>query len=110
MRDKLEKYLLIKSQFPNKAGELDRILNTQKRLLMKMGNQKGNTGDLMLSVAQGYDVATDLLKWMHNVLQGVCEDADLIDGAKARNTIEFLKEDINKLNAEIDSLTGRKYK
>lgn len=90
MRDYNEKYLLIKEQFPNKAGELRRILEAQKRLIKRMGLQKGNTGDLMILCAEGYDVSVDLLEWFKNVLNGICEDSEALrEGSRVRNSLAW---------------------
>lgn len=107
MRDKLEKYLLIKTQFPNFAGELQRIFASQRRVIKSLGYQKDSkVKDLMLLTAESQDVANKMIDWMYEVLKGVCIDAELIDATKARNTIELLNEEMLKLRSTVNLMTG----
>lgn len=107
MRDKLEKYLLIKSQFPNQAGELQRIFASQKRVIKSLGNPKDSkVKDLMLLTSEAQDVTNKLIEWVYQVMQGVCQDAELIDATKARNTIELLNEEMLRLRTEVNVMTG----
>ena len=90
MRDYSEKYLLIQREFPNRAGELLRIITTQKRLIQNLGHQKGDVGALMLASAEGHDVAIETLDWMKEVLQGVLKDAEALkEGSQVRNALAF---------------------
>lgn len=90
MRDYTEKYLLIQREFPNRAGELLRLVTAQKRLIKKLGNQKGDVAALMLASSEGHDVAVELLDWMKNVLQGVLNDAEALkEGSQVRSALEF---------------------
>lgn len=91
MRDYSEKYLLIRDQFPNKAGELLRLITAQKRLIKKIGSkQSKDVQELMLASAEAHDVAIDLLDWMKQILQGIAEDAiALNEGSKVRNSLNF---------------------
>ena len=92
MRDKSEKYLLVKYQFPDKAGKLKQLLETQKRLALEISRTKQTDKVMMLLIAVGeaYDVADDLLNWTKNVLEGVAGDSEaLLAGSKLRNSLEF---------------------
>jgi len=91
MRDHLEKYLEIQKAFPNKAGKLAQILQTQKRLAEQLAKrpQDDNTARLLIAVAEGYDVSVDLVEWFKTQLQEVLNDAEnLAEGAKVRNIID----------------------
>ncbi len=91
-RDKLEKYLLIPRDFPNKAGKLKQIVETQKRLALELARTKQSDGvnKLLITVGESYDVANDLLDWMHKILQGVALDAEALqEGSKVRNGLEL---------------------
>lgn len=90
MRDLYEKYLKLNKAFPNKAGKLLQVITTQKRLIENLSHRKQETEvkELLLSVAEGYDVAIDLLEYMKQVIQGVANDAEsLLPGATIRNTV-----------------------
>lgn len=110
MRDKLEKYLLIKYQFPDKAGELQRLFASQKRIIKALGYQKDkNVAELMLLTSEAQDVSNALIDWMHQVLKGVCEDAELLQGAKAKNTISILNQEMNRLRSIVNDITGQSH-
>ena len=92
MRDYQEKYLMIYQQFPNKAGKLKQIIETQKRLITKLSRTKQSetVNELLISASEGYDVADELLNWTKDVLQGVLNDAGALkDGATILNTIKM---------------------
>lgn len=92
MRDYLEKYLLITRQFPNMAGNLLRIVTAQKRAIQKLSKQKQSEDvtELLLTTAEGYDATIELLDWMKQILQGVCDDAEVLkEGSKVRNALKF---------------------
>lgn len=92
MRDLRERYLLIRSQFPNKAGELLRLVTAQKRLIHKLSKQKQTqeVKELLIASSEAYDVTLDLLEWTKQIMQGVCDDATaLADGSEVRNQVRF---------------------
>lgn len=96
MRDTLEKYIELNKSFPNKAGKLRSLLEAQKRLLeaLSKSKQSDKVKELMIASAGSYDVSLDLLDYMHKVLQGVANDAEvLMDGGKARNRLRFVEEE-----------------
>ncbi len=106
-----EKYYRINLDWPNKSGKMQQVLATQKRLIQILArNKKGKEIDeLLLSVAEGYDVCHDLLNWMREMLTEVGADSvALCDGAKLRNTIqwqgEFLSELMDARNNRIDQV------
>ncbi len=85
-----EKYIRINMDWPNKAGHLRQVLATQKRLLSKISPKDENTKALMVSVAEGYDTATDLLQWMETTLKEVGQDAYAIaPGSKVRTELDW---------------------
>jgi hypothetical protein len=91
MRDHIEKYLEIQMLFPNKAGKLAQVLTVQKRLAEQLAKrpQDDDTKRLLIAVAEGHDVAFDLLEWFKTQLQEVCNDArTLSEGAKMRNIMD----------------------
>lgn len=86
--------------FPNKAGKLLQVLETQKRLLFNLSRQKQNedVAALMIATAEGYDVGKELLTYMKETIQDVANDADaLADGARVRNTVQEQSELLNHL-------------
>ncbi len=90
MTEQLEKYVRLNIEFPNKAGKLASVLATQKRLIESLSKTKQSTNvqQLLISAAEGYDVAQDLLEYMKTTLQEVANDSQtLIEGARMRNTI-----------------------
>lgn len=91
-KDKRLTYLELPVVFPDKAGKLFQVLTTQRRLLLKVTARRqldDDTKALLISVAEGYDVAVDLLSWMKATLQEVASDAKtLIEGAKMRDVLE----------------------
>lgn len=91
-KDKRLTYLELPVVFPDKAGKLFQVLTTQRRLLLKVTARRqldDDTKALLISVAEGYDVAVDLLSWMKATLQEVASDAKtLIEGAKMRDVME----------------------
>lgn len=91
MTDNLEKYLQIQAQFPNKAGKLMQILQTQKRLTEELARkpQDDNTKRLLIANAEGYDVAVELIEWFKTQLNEIMQDIHTIkEGAKMRNIIQ----------------------
>lgn len=90
--DNLEKYIRLNMDFPNKAGKLDSVLSAQKRLLTQLARTHGLTKEmkeLLILVAEGYEVSNDLLAYIKNTLQEVANDAGtLIEGARMRNIIQ----------------------
>lgn len=100
MRDVREKYVRLNIDFPNKAGKLRQVIETQKRLVNKLSKLK-QTDDikaLLLAVSEGYDVSIDLLEYMKLVLHGVANDAEILaDGGKSRNIIKMQSEEIQAL-------------
>lgn len=97
MRDVTEKYIRLNKDFPNKAGKLRQVIETQRRLtlaLMKT-KQPDKVKELLVSVAEGYDVALDLMEYMKLVLQGVADDSEtLMEGSKIRNSHKMQSEEI----------------
>lgn len=91
-KDKRLTYLEIPIVFPDKAGKLMQVLTTQRRLLLKITTKRDLSDDmkaLLISVAEGYDVAVELLDWMKATLQEVANDSKtLAEGAKMRDIIE----------------------
>jgi len=82
------KYAELNRSFPNKAGKLMEIMTTQKRLIESLAKKKQSeeVTQLLLKVAEGYDVAVDTLTYCKNVLQGVANDAEALQiGSKVRN-------------------------
>lgn len=105
MKDVCEKYILISRDFPDKAGKLRQVLETQKRLITALSRSKQpeNVKELLVSVAEGYDISLDLLEWMKLVLRGVANDADtLVDGAKMRNILKMQSTEIGMLWDEVE--------
>lgn len=90
--DKRLTYLQLPVVFPDKAGKLMQVLTTQRRLLLRITQRRDLSDDmkaLLISVAEGYDVAVDLMDWMKATLQEVANDAKVLtDGAKMRDIIE----------------------
>ena len=114
MRDYMEKYFLIRDQFPAMAGELLRLVTAQKRIIEKLTSQK-NSKDveaLILTAAETYDVATYLLDWTKDILQGVANDAAALrEGSAVRNSLNFqsaiVEEYLNRHDWEIDRIKSR---
>lgn len=103
--DKLEKYIQAPMLWPNKAGKLRQLMETQKRLLLELAKTKqpNNVASLMLSVSESYDVSVDLLDWTHKVLKGLEADAQhLKEGAKMRNIIHEQSQIIKEYMAKDD--------
>lgn len=91
MRDKLEKYLLIPRDFPNKAGKLRQLAETQKRLVLELAKSKqtDTVNKLLIAVSESYDVTVDFIDWNYKILKGLEADAEFLkDGAKMRNIIQ----------------------
>lgn len=90
--DYKEKYLRISADFAERAGRLDQITTSQKRLINRMAKSK-QTEDvktLLVSVAESVDASDALLRYTHQTLQGVSNDAKaLCNGATLRNTIKW---------------------
>ena len=114
MKDHLLKYLDLNKQFPDKAGKLLQVITTQKRLLKKIAGKRGLDDDiknLLISVAEGYDVSEDILEWTKTTLQEIATDIDfVIDGARKRNIIEMqsavIKEYMNQNEKTISQRTS----
>ena len=109
MQDLLTKYIDLKLAFPNKAGKLDQIMQTQKRLAGKLSKQKQSeeVKELLLSVGEGYDVAMDLLQYCKNVIHGCANDAEsLQEGATIRNINKLQGEEIERLWSKLN-ITAR---
>lgn len=97
MRDLTEKYLSLNREFPNKAGKLRQVIETQKRLITKLSKikQPDSVKELLVSVAEGYDVSLDILEYMKLTLQGVADDSEaLLEGSKIRNSHRMQSEEI----------------
>lgn len=97
MSDNREKYYRLSIDFTNKAGELNRLLSTQKRIINKMASKKQSeeTKALLLNVAESHMVVHDLVTWMHETLKQVALDSEaLTQAAKMRNIIEQQSEEI----------------
>lgn len=94
-----EKYIRINMDWPNKAGHLAQVMATQKRLLAKMGNkQTDEVKALMVSVAEGYDTAIDLMKWMETTLHEIGKDAEaLAPGSKVRTDLDWTAQLLGEL-------------
>lgn len=101
MRDLLEKYVALDKMFPNKAGKLHQVLEAQKRLAVKIGYEKNlseNGKNLCILVAEGYDVAMDLLSYMKETIQDVANDAEALqEGSVVRNQHKMQSEEIIRL-------------
>lgn len=98
MPDQTEKYLDIPRIFPNKAGNLFRILTAQKRILSTLGRQSGEVEALMLLVAEGYDATTEVLDWSKEKFNEVMLDHEAFrEGAKMRDTIKEQSDFITEL-------------
>jgi hypothetical protein len=98
MPDQIEKYIDIPRTFPNKAGNLYRILTAQKRLLQQLGHQKGEVQALMLLVAEGYDATIEMLDWSKEKFNEVMLDhKNFREGAKIRDVIRDQSELIVEL-------------
>lgn len=112
-KDKRWTYLEIPQVWPDKAGKLFQVITTQKRLINKMAAKRGlddDTKALLISVAEGYDVAVDLMAWMKQTLKEVAADASaLYDGARMRQTIAEQSELITAyFDAEMRALEAKK--
>lgn len=112
-KDKRWTYLEIQKAWPDKAGKLFQVLTTQKRLINKMAAKRGlddDTKALLISVAEGYDVAVDLMAWMKQTLKEVAADANaLYDGARMRQTIAEQSELITAyFDAEMRELENKR--
>lgn len=96
-----EKYYRINLDFPDKAGKLKSVIETQKRLVEAIARMHPKDEDikaLLVSVAEGYGVTDDLLTYMKNVLQGVANDsAALLEGSKIRTQHRDQGEEIIRL-------------
>ncbi len=102
----IEKYIRLNMDFPNKAGKLHQVVATQKRLVEKLlqTKQSPEVQELLISVAEGYDVTLDLLGYMKTTLQEVANDSDaIIEGSRLRNVIDNQNEFISDLIASRDS-------
>lgn len=91
MRNHIEKYIRLNMDFPNKAGKLNQVVVTQKRLVEKLmkSKQSPEVQELLISVAEGYDVTLDLLGYMKTTLQEVANDCDaILEGSRLRNVIQ----------------------
>lgn len=100
MRDLSEKYIAIQDDFPNRAGKLRQVLETQKRLMEKViRNKPGeDTKALLLAVAEGYEVGIELLDYTHKLIQGVANDASALrEGSEIRNVNKMQGLDIQML-------------
>lgn len=119
MRDHLEKYLELNRQFPNMAGKLHSMMVTQRRQIGKLHILARTNQDveaLILTCAETYDVALDLLGWMKEVIQEVAIDSEAMrEGAKVRNALdwqnaiveEYLKRYDNEIEKAMDKLNQR---
>lgn len=113
-KDKQLKYLELPVVFPDKAGKLFQVLTTQRRLLLKVTakrNLDDDTKALLVSVAEGYDVAVDLLAWMKVTIQEVANDASVLaQGAKMRDVMEEQARLISQyMDFEIEQLRKKRY-
>lgn len=103
-----EKYIRINMDWPNKAGNLARIMATQKRLITRLSNKRDpDTTELIMSVAEGYDASIELMKWMETMLHEVGKDAQaLAKGSKVRTELDWntqlLKEYMEQRHRTID--------
>ena len=109
--DYKEKYYRINLDWPEKAGKMNQVLATQKRLITKLSKSKQSqdVAELLVSVGEGYDVATDLMDWMRKMLTGVAQDATaLCEGSTVRNQLkwnsELLGEMLDTKHNRIDEL------
>lgn len=106
MRNHIEKYVRLNMDFPNKAGKLNQVVVTQKRLVEKLmkSKQSPDVQELLISVAEGYDVTLDLLTYMKKTLQEVANDSQaIIEGSKLRNIIDEQSTLINELMQSRDN-------
>jgi hypothetical protein len=95
-----DKYIQLNRAFPNKAGALLRIITAQKRMVENLARTKQpeEIKNLLTIVAEGHDVANDLMGYMKATLQEVADDSIiLIEGAKTRRIIETQAEEILRL-------------
>ncbi len=109
--DYKEKYYRLNLDWPDKAGKLSQVMATQKRLVTSMARSKQTeeAKKLIESVAEGYDVAIDLMKWMQDTLQDVGRDAHaLAEGSQVHNQLkwnqEVLSEMMDAKNNRIDTI------
>ena len=106
MRNHIEKYVRLNIDFPNKAGKLNQVVVTQKRLVEKLmkSKQSPEVQELLISVAEGYDVTLDLLDYMKTTIQEVANDSQaIIEGSKLRNVIDSQSELISELMQSRDN-------
>jgi hypothetical protein len=106
MRDLYEKYYELNKSFPNKAGKLLQVITTQKRLIETLSKRKQEpeVKQLLISVAEGYDVSIDLLEYMKQVIQGVANDSEsILEGAAIRNSVRDQSELISHFLAVHDN-------
>src|SRR5690606_30223841 len=100
-KDKAWTYFEMARAFPNRAGKLRQVLETQKRLALKLSSKRNLSDDakaLLISVAEGYDVGVELLEWVHQRFQQVVSDSKvLIESARAIQVLQEQGELISKL-------------
>lgn len=100
-KDKAWTYFEMAREFPDRAGKLRQVLETQKRLALKLSSKRNLSDDakaLLISVAEGYDVGVELLEWVHQRFQQVVSDSKvLIESARARQVLQEQGELISKL-------------
>lgn len=107
--DHNEKYFRLNLDWPNKAGKLSQVLAAQKRLVTKLAGRKQDEDvkALLLLVAEGHTVTTDLLTYVHTTLQEVGKDAEALwTGSKLRNQLDWAQQ----LNTELLAAEYPQYK
>lgn len=97
MSDLREKYISMTVLFPEKAGKLKSLMEAQKRLVKRLASRKldDDAKALLVSVAESYEVADDLLTYTHNLLKEVSANAKaLANGAQMQNVINWQSDEI----------------
>lgn len=91
MTDLQVKYYEINKSWPNKAGKLSQLLAFQRRKVERLSHsrQPDEVKELLKAVAEGHDVATQLIGYVHGLLKEVALDSEtLMKGAQTRNMIQ----------------------
>lgn len=89
------RYVRLKIDFTGKAAELCRILAAQSRMVKAMmrTKQTPEVKALLVSVAEGYDAANELMTWTRDVMQEVANDQQaLAQGSRIREQLKAAQE------------------
>lgn len=109
MRDLSMKYHDIEKDFPNRAGKLRQVLETQKRLIetLMRDKQSEDVKALLSSVGEGYDVGKELLDYTFNIIQGVANDASALrEGSEIRMINKMQALDIRRNWEKLEEMTA----